>query len=161
MKRLLLTGAAVLLLGVGRAWAGPFEDGNAAYQRGDYVEAVKRFGLGATQGNADSQATLGLLYAVGDGVARNFTEAVRWLRLAAAQGNARAQDGLGTMYLYGRGVPQDYVRAHMWFNLSGTTGDVSGLKDRDTVAAKMTPQQISEAQKMARECQQRNFKGCD
>jgi len=29
------------------------------------------------------------------------------------------------------------------------------------LAAIMTPQQIAEAQKLARECQQRNFKGCD
>jgi hypothetical protein len=65
------------------------------------------------------------------------------------------------MYALGQGVTQDYVRAHMWFNLGGVSGDVDGVKNRDIVAEKMAPPQIAEAQKMARECQQRNFKGCD
>jgi hypothetical protein len=49
----------------------------------------------------------------------------------------------------------------MWFNLAGASGDTNGVKYRDAVAAKMTPQQIAEAQKMARECEQRNFKDSD
>ena len=53
------------------------------------------------------------------------------------------------MYGQGLGLKQDYVRAHMWFNLAGTAGNATGVKDRDLVAAKMTPQQIAEAQKMA------------
>jgi len=65
------------------------------------------------------------------------------------------------MYANGQGVPQDYVRAHMWLNLSGAIGNISGGKTRDQIAAWMTPQQIAEAQKMARECQQRNFKSYD
>ena len=60
----------------------------------------------------------------------------------------------------GGGVPQDYVRAHMWTNLGGGSGDAVGVKDRDLIAAMMTPQEIAEAQKMARECKQRNFKYC-
>ena len=57
------------------------------------------------------------------------------------------------MYEDGRGVPQDYVRAHMWFNLaaSGASGHDWMIKYRDLVAAKMTPDQIAEAQRMARE----------
>jgi hypothetical protein len=35
------------------------------------------------------------------------------------------------------------------------------VANADILAKRMTPQQIGEAQKMARECQQRNFKGCD
>ena len=56
----------------------------------------------------------------------------------------------------GRGVPQDYVQAHMWFNLAasrtlpGKDRDFS-VKNRDIVAGLMTPAQISEAQKLARE----------
>jgi TPR repeat protein len=101
------------------------------------------------------------MYANGRGVKQDNAEAIKWFRLAAAQGNAVAQGMLGAMYYTGEGVTQDYVRAHMWFNLAGASGDVYGEKDRDLVAAKMTPQQIAEAQKMARECQQRYYKGCD
>ena len=56
---------------------------------------------------------------------------------------------------------QDYTRAHMWFNLAAVTGDSVSVKNRDIVAKRMTPQQIAEAQKLARECQARNFKNCD
>lgn len=65
------------------------------------------------------------------------------------------------MYSYGNGVPQDFVRAHMWFNLGAVLGDADAVKYRDLAAKRMTPPQIAEAQKMARDCHQRNFKGCD
>jgi TPR repeat protein len=87
-------------------------------------------------------------------------EAVKWYRKAADQGYASAQWGLGEMYYAGRGVPQDYVLAHMWLNLAATALGLAvggrtafGLaaSDRDKVAAKMTPAQIAEAQKLARE----------
>ena len=74
-----------------------------------------------------------------------------WYRKAAEQGHAKAQLNLGIMYFTGRGVPQDYVQAHMWFNLSAAQGDADATKNRDIVAAKMTPAQIAEAQKLARE----------
>ena len=88
---------------------------------------------------------------------------MRLYGLAAAQGNADAQYNLGFMYDNGQGVAQDYVRAHMWYNL----GAISGEKDnkapanRDSIAAKMTPAQIAEAQAMARKCQASDFKQCD
>ncbi len=62
---------------------------------------------------------------------------------------------LGLMYQDGQGVPQDYVEAHMWLNLA--TAQSSGedrdryMKTRDTLAEEMTPEQIAEAQRRARE----------
>jgi TPR repeat protein len=55
------------------------------------------------------------------------------------------------MYEWGYGVPQDYAQAHMWFNLAGASGDADAIKKRDTIARKMTPDQIAEAQRLARE----------
>ncbi len=55
------------------------------------------------------------------------------------------------MYAKGQGVPQDYVLAHMWFNLAGAQGDKKARKDRDLAASHMTPDQIAEAQRLARE----------
>ena len=55
------------------------------------------------------------------------------------------------MYANGQGMPQDYVQAHMWLNLSAAQGHVNATKNRDTIAAKMTPAQLAEAQKLARE----------
>jgi hypothetical protein len=39
----------------------------------------------------------------------------------------------------------------MWFNLAGANGSVSAVKSRDLVANQMTPDQIAEAQRLARE----------
>ena len=82
-----------------------------------------------------------------------------WTPLAK-QGNARAQYSLGWMYDNGQGVPQDYVRAHMWYNLSASTGDEDAATSRNLVGILMTPSQIEEAQKLARECAAQNYQGC-
>jgi hypothetical protein len=117
----------------------------------DYKEAVRWYRLAAEQGNALAQVKLGLMYDKGQGVAQDYTEAVRWYRLAAEQGDASAQFNLGLMYYAGQGVPQDYIQAHMWFNLAGAGGIAEGIQDRDSIARSMTPEQVAEAQRLARE----------
>jgi len=76
---------------------------------------------------------------------------VRWYRKAADQGNALAQTNLGGMYLNGWGVPQDNVQAHMWYSLAAAQGENHARKNHDLLAEKMTPAQIAEAQRLARE----------
>ncbi len=95
-------------------------------------------------------------YNNGQGIPQNYTEAVKWFRLAAEQGNASAQFNLGSMYHDGRGrVLRNYVQAHKWVNLavSRATGDDQEkyADARERIAARMTPQQIAEAQRLARE----------
>ena len=122
----------------------------------DDAKAAKWYRKAATQGNAGAQYNLGVMYDNGLGVPQDFAEAAKWLRKAAMQGYAFAQGDLGFMYEKGRGVPQDYVQAHMWYNLAasrllpGTKRDLA-VKNRDLLAAKMTPAQIAEAQRLARE----------
>ncbi len=82
--------------------------------------------------------------------------ALREWRPLAEQGNAKAQYNLGVMYGKGLGVPQDEAQAYMWFKLATSKippgeGRDLAVKKRDIVAEKMTPAQISEAQKLARE----------
>lgn len=125
------------------------------------AEAIKWYRLAAAKGHAGAQAMLGLMYDLGQGVPKNYVEAAKWFRLAAAQGDENAQSNLGLAYYEGQGVAQNNVRAHMWWNISAASGDARAVKNRDIVAKKMTSQQIAEAQKMAIECQQKNFKGCD
>jgi hypothetical protein len=48
------------------------------------AQAVEWYRKAAEQGNAEAQATLGLLYSMGQGVAHNDVEAYYWLDLAAA-----------------------------------------------------------------------------
>ena len=127
----------------------------------DYKEAVRWYRLAAQQGDATAQLSLALKYDKGEGVAQDYKEAVRWYRLAAQQDVAQAQHNLGVMYAKGEGITQDYVRAHMWFNIAAINGGKESVKNRDIVARKMTPQQIEQAQRMARECMASNFKKCD
>ncbi len=168
MKRIL---AALLLLTLAApAWGQDFEKGMQAYQRGeqarqrwDFAAAVRNYAAAlrelrplADQGDAESQYMLGEMYGNGQGLPKDFSEAVKWYRKAAEQGNANAQNNLGGMYGNGQGVTQDYVQAHMWYNLAvsksppGEDRD-KAVKNRDLLAKMMTPAQISEAQKLARE----------
>ena len=55
------------------------------------------------------------------------------------------------MYWKGLGVGQDYVKAHMWYYLAASVGQRGARKDRDRVAEQMTPSQITEAQRRARD----------
>ena len=159
MKKLLLTLLTALMLNAARA--GPVDDALAAYARNDFATVVQIVRPLALKGEAWAQSWLADAYYIGRGVVQDYAEAVRWHRLAAQQGYARAQYNLGNMYSNGQGVVQDYVKAHSWYNLSAIKGDADAVKNRDIVAKRMTSQQIAEAQKMARDCQARNFKGCD
>jgi TPR repeat protein len=91
------------------------------------------------------------MYADGRGGVQEFAAAATWYRKAAEQGLVQAEFNMGVMYTNGQGVPQDYVMAHMWFNLAAAAGDKDALNDRDAIARRMTPAQIREAQKLARE----------
>jgi len=129
----------------GSARAGPYEDADAAYQRRDFATALRLMRPLAEEGNAEAQINLGNMYFDGNGVPQDYREGVKWYQLAADKGSADAQIALGFLYEYGDAVPQDYVQAHKWFDLAGSSSY------RDTVAAKMTPEQIAEAEKLARE----------
>ena len=71
--------------------------------------------------------------------------------MAADQGLSLAQRNLGWHYARGDGVPQDFVQAYMWLDLSAAKGDSEAKKSRDELAGHMTPAQIAEAQRLARE----------
>ena len=135
-----------------------YEKGQGVSQ--NYKTAVKWYTLAAEQGYAFAQANLGKIYDKGEGVSQNYKTAVKWYTLAAEQGNPAAQFNLGQNYDKGEGVIQDYVRAHMWGNLGASNGNENGAKLRDLVAKKMTPADISKAQRLARECVKKNYKGC-
>jgi uncharacterized protein len=58
---------------------------------------------------------------------------------------------LGMMYSTGAEVPTDYVSAHKWFNLAAMRGNKDAVRLRREIAAEMTTQQITTAQRAARE----------
>jgi TPR repeat protein len=122
----------------------------------DFAEAARWWRKAADQGYPSPQNSLGAAYYRGRGVTQDYGKASKWYERAADQGHAKAQYNLGIMYADGTGVPQDYVIAHMWLNLAaahlnpGPEHD-DAMKRRDALAARMTPDQVGEAQKRARE----------
>lgn len=68
---------------------------------------------------------------------------------APADGVACLQ--LGISYSTGKGVPFDLVAAHKWFNVAAVKGERAALGWRAELAQEMTPEQIAEAQRQARE----------
>ncbi len=146
----LSVGVVIALLLSGNAIAGDLEDCAAAYDRQDYAAALQLCRPLAEQGDARAQTSLGGMYYNGQGVQRDYDEAAKWARKAAEQGYAPAQVYLGVMYWNGQGVPQDAVRAYMWLNLAAAQ-EPDAVRERDVAASQMTPDEIAEAQRLARE----------
>ena len=148
-----------------REWQPLAEQGHAGsqYQLGllyangkgvtkDDAKARLWFEKAAIQGHTEAQVNLGVLLMYARGGQQDYKMAVYYLRLAANQGKDLAQRRLGQLYEGGEGVQQDYVKAYMWYSLgSANEGGEAGSRLRDAVAKKMDPEQIAEAQKLARE----------
>src|SRR5436190_20954540 len=65
-----------------------------AYNRGDYMPAMKLFRPLAQAGNAKAQNIVGVMYHKGEGVARSSARAFMWFSLAAQRGDAKAKASL-------------------------------------------------------------------
>jgi TPR repeat protein len=79
---------------------------------------------------------------------------VGWWRKAADAGNPAAQYSLGLAYAQSHGVAQDLVLAEMWLSLSASSPVVAQelrAKERDNIAKQLTPEQLAESQRLARE----------
>ena len=81
----------------------------------------------------------------------DYDTALKEFRPLAEQGDPLAQSYLGGMYAEGEGLPKDYVLAHMWMNLAAAKGVQEAVKGRDLLEILMTPAQLAEAQRLARE----------
>ncbi len=129
----------------------------------NYAESFKWYQSAADQGYLKAQMAVASMYHAGQGVQQNDAEALKWFGKAADQGNTDAQELVGFMHLHGKGTPMDPLRAYMWFNLSAWRGNNDAAKYRDRTAYIMTPEQIAEAQKLARDWRPRasDFAGRD
>ncbi len=126
---------------------------NAAYARGDFVRAVKLLTPLALRGDARAQAVLGFMYENGYGAPQAYDAAADLYMRAASRGNPFGQGMLGLMYDKGHGVPQDFVLAYKWLNLAAAHAPARErdyfLRLRNAVASKLSPDQISEGQRLA------------
>jgi TPR repeat protein len=141
------------------AIAGPYEDGLDAYEKGDYANAERLFKIAVEQGNAGAAIQLGLQYAFGRGVERNYEEALKLYLLAAAQGEVQAMSLAGVMYERGAGVEVDLVKALMWYTLAAEKDEEREI-DRVGLEPKLTRPDQAKARDIAAACKRANFKNC-
>jgi len=134
-----------------------YEDGQGVTQ--DYKKALKWYRLAAEQGDATAWHQLGVMHHYGWGVKTNYKEALRFYRLAAPQ-VVQSQYSLGAMYYQGQGVNQDIVIAYMWFYVAAKNGNPRSKGNVNVLAEEMKPKQIAKAEKLARECVEKNYKDC-
>ena len=135
MRRVILT--AVLIVGLAAPASGQSDAGSSDIRD---VDAI-----------AWGQTTSGVNFELGRGVMRNYVEAAIWYRRAAERGYAPAQNSLAKLYELGWGLPQDLVQAHLWYSLTADSGHTVAALNRNNLAPAMTPAQIAEARRLARE----------
>ena len=117
----------------------------------DKKAAAKWFKKAAEHGHPTAQSNMGVLYAEGTVVEKDYEEALKWFQKAAHMGQPTAQYNLGMALADGKFVEQDKVEAYKWFTLAAEQNDEDASRARDFVALEMTPGQIAEALKKARE----------
>ena len=98
---------------------------------------MKWYTAAAEQGHAGAQNRLGVMYAEGQGTARDYGKAVQWYQRSAEQGDAAAQFNLGMVYAQGQGVPRDNAKAYFWYNLAAMELGGDAAKRRDETAQKL------------------------
>lgn len=131
--------------------AADVREGYEAYKKGDFVNSLKEFQPLADQGDADAQYYLGLMFARGKGVSKDYIQAVNWYTKAAEQGHTKAQHNLGFLYASGQGVVQDYTKAYAWWNLAALQGDEDAKQNRDTAENRMSSEQIDAAKMLSKQ----------
>ncbi len=132
-------------------------DAAAAYERKDMAAAARLWKVWADRGNAEARTLLGAMYWSGEGVKRDQKEAARLYLLAANQGYARAQNDIGFMLGFEGPPPHDDVEAYKWLTLATERYTAKNqdrldqaIKDKATLAARMTPAQVAEAERRAK-----------
>jgi hypothetical protein len=110
----------------------------------------------ASQGLAEAQNALGVIYVEGKAIPPNTKEAVNWYLRAAEQGHPVAQANLASMYRYGKGVKRDLIVAYKWYSIASqqflktnvgmrVASDIS----RRALEASMTPKDVERARSEA------------
>lgn len=94
--------------------AGMYSAGGFGLVKND-AEAFKWHKQAAEKGSVNSMATIGIMYANGEGTAQNYPEAMKWYKQAAEKGSDMAMQNIGVMYVHGQGVTKNYVEAQDWF----------------------------------------------
>ena len=123
----------------------------------DSAKAVAMYRQAASLGHTDAMLRLGYLYENGKAVPHDTAQAAQWYRRASDLGQSKAMFMLGVCYWAGHGVPEDQIEAHRWINLAATYAvgrdQDTAVNARTALERVMTPDQVEEAKKRARDWQ--------
>lgn len=123
----------------------------------DSNEAMVCFKKAAERGHMASQNALAMMYCGIGNVPKDYNEAIKWFKRAANQGCITAQLNLGVIYYEGAkydegvNVAKDYVEAYKWLLIAGMKDRGYYAETKQELAYNMTPEQIAEAEKRAKE----------
>lgn len=116
----------------------------------DHAEAARWYEQAVARDYGPAMYNLALQHEYGMARPQNYGEAMRLYTQAAELGEPLAQFAIALLYDKGFGVARDPVRAYMWFDITGT-GHEHAIHNRDSVAEELTPEQIEEGRRLARE----------
>lgn len=122
----------------------------------DYAEAAKWYLMAAERGDLNSQETIALFYWSGKGIPANRVRAHMWANLAVVGEQSYSEDRVSALNAInaGPGTPEEKGLAIQILSIkrperSSFAEMVFGM--RKSIEASMTPAQIAEAQRLARE----------
>ncbi|MDB5803021.1 MAG: putative repeat protein [Betaproteobacteria bacterium] len=112
----------------------------AAYQNGDYAQALKLSQPLAGREDGPGMYVLGKLYEEGHGIKRDDYTAVKWLAAASHKANyAPAEYALARMYMDGRGVGKNQAKAKEWLGAAAAQGHAESQRLLAELGGKSVP----------------------
>ena len=99
------------------------QEGVAAFEAGDFKEALAKIQPAAEKGNAQAAYWMGQMYENGLGVKMDAGTALTWYQKAAEGGWADAKFKLGEIYFTGTEDLQDFAKARKWLEQSAHDGN--------------------------------------
>src|SRR5690606_1428943 len=100
-----------------------FDEAVAAYDRGDFAEAVRLWTPLARKGDVAAQFNLGLIYEKGRGVPADAARAAQYYLSAAESGHAKSAYNLGILHSRGAlGPNRDLDAAGKWLEVAAEKG---------------------------------------
>jgi TPR repeat protein len=131
----------------------------------DEAEIVTSLQIKSNQGDVDAMNRLGIMYAQGRGVAKNYDAARKWFLQSALRGYPPAMVNLGSMYQHGAGGRQSRRLAYAWLRVALVFGmpeedhDASVFK-LGMVAGQIGPANVQRGERLAAEIVERLTRQC-
>lgn len=128
--------------------------GRAAYERGDYAQAMAEWQAAADKKDPEAEFGLGNLYEFGAGdLSQDYRRAAYWYRKAARRGDVAAEYRLSLLHAAGGdNFPADFAEAEKWADLAAPSHGVWGTlasRFKTLLDAAATPEQRAAGEQRA------------